>query len=112
MEDKTTNETSNILPLSPIMDNELESRKKKVIEFVKKKKEWVYYIILSLIIIVSSYIRTRNIPKLKDITTGTWTLGPDLDPFLFLRWTEYIIQHGSLMALDTMRYVPLGYNTS
>ena len=54
---------------------------------------------------------TRNLPKLRDITTGTWTLGPDLDPFLFLRWAKYIVAHGSMMTWDMMRYSPLGYNT-
>ncbi len=91
---------------------ELEKRKKKIAEFFKQKKDWIYYLILLFIVSLSVYIRTRNIPRLKDITTGTWTLGPDLDPFLFLRWTEYIVEHGKLMINDTMRYVPIGYDTS
>jgi len=95
----------------PITRDELEERKKKIINFLKQKKDWVYYLILSFIIFVGTYIRTRNISKLKDITTGTWTLGPDLDPFLFLRWAEYIVEHGKLMVLDMMRSVPLGFNT-
>jgi asparagine N-glycosylation enzyme membrane subunit Stt3 len=90
----------------------IEQRKKKIINFLKQKRDWVYYLILSFIIFVSAYIRSRNIPKLKDITTGTWTLGPDLDPFLFLRWAKEIVEKGSLPIIDTMRYVPLGYNTA
>jgi len=35
-----------------------------------------------------------------------------LDPFLFLRWAKYIVENGSLMAHDAMRYVPLGYDTA
>ena len=89
------------------LQDELKARKKKLIDFFKKKTNWIYYAILVIIISVSTYIRTRNIPKLKDITTGTWTLGPDLDPFLFLRWAQYIAEHGKLFLLDTMRYVPL-----
>ena len=50
-------------------------------------------------------------PGLWDITRDNWTLGPDLDPFLFLRWAKYIVQHGSLMAIDYMRYVPSGFDT-
>ncbi len=90
----------------------IEERKKKIINLLNKQKDWVYYTILGFIVLVSIYIRSRNISKLKDITTGTWTLGPDLDPFLFLRWAEYIVEHGKLMAIDTMRYVPLGFDTA
>ncbi|MCK5043537.1 hypothetical protein KAR52_00865 [Candidatus Pacearchaeota archaeon] len=96
----------------PVMKNELEERKQKIISFLKQKKDWVYYLILAFIVFIGTFIRTRNIPKLKDITTGAWTLGPDLDPFLFLRWAKYIVEHGSLMILDTMRCVPLGFNTA
>ncbi len=96
----------------PNAKEELDRRKEKVINFLKEKKDWAYYLILSFIVFISVYIRTRNIPKLKDITTGTWTLGPDLDPFLFLRWAKDIVKHGSLMTFDAMRYVPLGYDTA
>jgi asparagine N-glycosylation enzyme membrane subunit Stt3 len=90
----------------------LRERKEKVIKFLKEKKDWGVYIILSFIVLVSFRIRTLNIDKLKDITTRTWTLGPDLDPFLFLRWAKDIVKHGSLPAWDYMRYVPVGYNTA
>ena len=96
----------------PVIKDELTIRKEKVISFLKKRKDWAYYLILSFIVFIGMYIRTRNIPKLKDITTGTWTLGPDLDPFLFLRWAKYIVENGSMMVWDMMRYVPLGYNTA
>src|SRR3990167_7069736 len=66
----------------------------------------------TIIVYIGVYLRTRNIPKLKDITTNDWTLGPDLDPFLFLRWAKYIVENGSLMAHDVMRYVPIGYDTA
>ncbi len=92
--------------------DEIEKRKEKVFNFLKQKKDWIYYLILSFIVYIGFYIRTRNIPRLKDITTGTWTLGPDLDPFLFLRWAEHIVENGSLMIWDNIRYIPLGYNTA
>ncbi|MAG78975.1 hypothetical protein CMI40_01215 [Candidatus Pacearchaeota archaeon] len=91
-------------------DNEeelLKKRKEKLLNSLKQKRDWIYYLILSFIVFISFYIRTRNIPRLKDITTGTWILGPDLDPFLFLRWTKYIVEHGKLFMMDTMRSVPL-----
>ncbi len=90
-----------------VSSEEIEKRKKKIADLFKKGGNWIYYAILSIILFISVYIRTRNIPRLKDIATGTWTLGPDLDPFLFLRWAKYIAEHGKLFILDAMRYVPL-----
>lgn len=90
----------------------LAKRKEKLIYLLKQKRELIYYLALSLIVFIGVFIRTRNISKLKDITTGTWTLGPDLDPFLFLRWAKDIVEKGSLMSHDMMRYVPVGYDTS
>lgn len=98
----------------------LQERKEKVIKFLKEKKDWGVYVILSFIVMISFYIRilptkinpsTGN-PRLWDISTNTWTLGPDLDPFLFLRWAKDIVAQGSLPVWDYMRYVPFGYNTA
>ncbi|HLD97914.1 MAG TPA: STT3 domain-containing protein [Candidatus Nanoarchaeia archaeon] len=94
----------------------VEKRKEKLASVFKIKISYfwniIIYIILAFITFIAVFIRTRNINNLKDITTGTWTLGPDLDPFLFLRWAEYIVEHGKLMIIDNMRYIPLGYNTA
>src|SRR3989344_8670485 len=86
-------------------------RKEKIVKFFKTNYSWISYVVLAFIVYLAVKIRTSNLAGLKDITTGTWTLGPDLDPFLFLRWAKYIFEHGSLYAIDTMRYVPLGFNT-
>ena len=51
-------------------------------------------------------------PGLWDITTNDWTLGPDLDPWLFTRYAKTIIEQGSLPRMDMMRNVPLGFDTS
>ena len=107
-EEKIAKSVSEIPPIK----DELEERKQKLINFFTKKTGRIYYAILAIIVFISLYIRTRNIPKLKDITTGAWTLGPDLDPYLFLRWAKDIVENGSLMVWDMMRYVPLGYNTA
>src|SRR3990167_1760281 len=98
--------------MSEIFNSEIEERKKKVLGFIKKKRDWITCLILSFIIFIGLYIRTRNIPLLKDITTNDWTLAPDLDPYLFLRWAKEIVENGSLAAVDAMRYVPLGYDTA
>lgn len=89
----------------------LENRKEKLKELFFKKNLWVY-VILILLLVLAWHTRTVNIPNLKDVTTGDYTLGPDLDPFLFLRYAKYIVDHGSLMDMDYMRYVPLGYHTA
>ena len=80
--------------------------------FAWKKERFAFYPLLAWIVYLATYIRTRNLPGLRDVTTGQWTLGPDLDPFLFLRWAKDIVQHGSLPAIDVMRYVPLGFDTN
>lgn len=101
-------------------DNQvIEERKKRIIELFRKRVDWIAYAILGVIIAVSCWIRLQPIrinpasgkPGLWDISTNNWTLGPDLDPFLFLRWAKYIVENGSLYVIDTMRYAPLGFNT-
>jgi len=94
-------------------ENEIiQLRKKKVFDFFKGNYRWISYVLLAIVVYVAVKIRTSNIGGLRDITTGGWTLGPDLDPFLFLRWAKYIVEHGSLYVNDVMRYVPLGFDTS
>lgn len=85
-------------------------RKDKIFGFFKKNYNWVVYLVLAFIVFLSVRIRTRNLAGLRDITTGGWALGPDLDPWLFTRWAEYIVEHGKLMTVDMMRYVPLGFD--
>src|SRR3989344_2539562 len=92
-------------------DKLIEERKEKLISFIKTKYSWIAYILLAVVIFIAVKIRTRNLSGLRDITTGGWTLGPDLDPFLFLRWSKYIVENGTLFAVDSMRYVPLGLST-
>ncbi len=108
MEENTPKENAltSVPDISGIAD-EFQGRKKKILGFFKKKWQLVSYLILAFIVFIGVFVRTRNISKLKDITTGTWTLGPDLDPFLFLRWAKYIAEHGRLFLIDKMRYVPL-----
>ncbi|MAG26930.1 hypothetical protein CMI47_15430 [Candidatus Pacearchaeota archaeon] len=89
----------------------IQQRKDKILSYFKKNHNWIIYVILAIIVFISVQIRTRNLPGLRDITTSSWTLGPDLDPFLFLRWAQDIVANGSLTALDTFRYVPLGIET-
>jgi len=91
--------------------NIVKRRQEKLFEFIEKKIDWISYIFLAGVVYLAVWIRTRNLQGLRDITTGGWTLGPDLDPFLFLRYAKYIVEHGSLFLVDHMRYVPLGIDT-
>ncbi|MEI6731241.1 MAG: STT3 domain-containing protein [archaeon] len=97
-------------------DKNTDELVKKRIALVKDKLKggyaWIVYVILAALVVFAYWIRTLNLSKLRDITTGGWTLGPDLDPFLFLRWAKEILVNGFLPAIDPMRYVPLGFNTS
>ncbi len=101
-------------------DKIIQERKEKLKKLFKGKYDWLIYICLAIIVWLSIYIRTLPMkinsatgkPGLWDITLNNWTLGPDLDPFLFLRWAKYIVAHGTLMAVDTMRYIPLHLGTA
>jgi len=73
-----------------------------------KKYKLMALVLLIALIGITAMIRTSNINDLKDITTNTWTLGPDLDPFLYLRNAEEIVK-GTLQNPDMMRAAPLGY---
>jgi asparagine N-glycosylation enzyme membrane subunit Stt3 len=76
---------------------------------LKIEKFFPYFTVAILLAIValSIYLRTQNIPQLKDVTTGHYTLGPDLDPFLYLRHAREIV-NGTLREPDMMRAAPLG----
>ena len=89
----------------------IQIRKDRMKSLFKDKFNLIVYAILAFIIYLAVKIRTGNLDKLRDISTGTWTLGPDLDPFLFLRWSKYIVENGTLFAVDLLRSAPLGYAT-
>jgi asparagine N-glycosylation enzyme membrane subunit Stt3 len=100
----------------------IKERKEKLIRLIKKNNIWIIgFLIIALILGV--YIRSIPMqdhnpnlpgtqPGLWDITTNSWTLGPDLDPFLFLRYAKIIVDKGSIPQIDYMRNVPLGLDTT
>ncbi len=92
-------------------DKLVKERSQKIVHYLKRNYNLVSYVFLAFIVFLAVKIRTSNLSGLKDITTNSWTLGPDLDPFLFLRWAKHIIANGSLFAIDSMRNVPLGFDT-
>jgi asparagine N-glycosylation enzyme membrane subunit Stt3 len=87
----------------------LEQRKKRVLSLLKPHKSFLVYFVLAVILWVGFFVRTRGINNLKDVTTGLH-VPLALDPFVFLRYARYILEHGSIMTHDAMRYFPHGYN--
>ena len=101
----------------PVIKDEMEERKKKVINFLKQPHVWVLgFLIIALVLGI--HIRSLPMqdhgghPGLWDITTNTWTLGPDLDPWLFLRTAETIVNQDSMPETDVMRNMPFGFDNS
>ncbi len=71
------------------------------------KENYIFIPLLVALLIVTGFIRTQNIPSLIDTSTGEYTLGPDLDPFLYLRHAKEIIS-GNFHSWDMFRQAPLG----
>ncbi len=73
-----------------------------------EKYKWMVWPIFIVLLIFTIYVRTSNIPQLKDVVTGEYTLGPDLDPFLYLRNAKEILTGTNTGKIDNMRYMPFG----
>jgi dolichyl-diphosphooligosaccharide--protein glycosyltransferase len=93
------------------MSDELKQRKENIIKLIKENEKWIMYSLLAFIIWLGYYIRTRNLSLLKDLTTGKY-IPMELDSFVYLRYAQYILEHGKLYAIDVMRYFPLGADMS
>ncbi len=87
----------------------LENRKEKLFNFFKLKVEWLQYVVLAVIVWAGWIIRVQPINKLIDVTTGKY-ISLELDSTLFLRYAEYIAEHGKLFLIDSLRYFPRGAN--
>lgn len=72
-----------------------------------EKLKWVAVPVFIWLLIFTVQVRTSNVSDLIDVTTGNYTLGPDLDPFLYLRHAGEILQ-GNVPAVDPVRYAPVG----
>ncbi len=66
-------------------------------------KEMWDWLALIPILILSTIIRTANLPLLK----GKYF--PDLDSYIFYKYAAYIVEHGKMMAIDIMRNAPTGF---
>ena len=73
-----------------------------------EKYKLMFLPIMVWLLFTTAVIRTSNINGLKNEATGDWVLGPDLDPFLYLRNVFEISEGRNLGKIDMMRYAPLG----
>ncbi|PIO00582.1 hypothetical protein COT72_00705 [archaeon CG10_big_fil_rev_8_21_14_0_10_43_11] len=83
-----------------------------VIALVKEQYAWfkahkMLLVILALVLVSSFgfFIRTQNTHRLGENMLA-------LDPWVFYRYAQDIVETGSVVANDTMRYYPDGYDTS
>lgn len=76
-----------------------------------KKFKLIFLPIIFWLLITTIIIRTSNIDNLIDVTTGNYTLGPDLDPFLYLRQATELSQ-GTTGETDMFRNGPAGGATN
>lgn len=90
-------------------ENTLEERKKRIVASLHQRKGLLASAALAFVLWIGFFIRTRNLPLLMDATTNTF-VPADPDAFAFLRYARYVLEHGSLMVHDTLRYFPNGYN--
>lgn len=95
------------------MEDVLEQRKGKILNFFKVKivyKNIIISAILGIIIAFGFYIRTRNLHLLVDITTGKF-IPSDLDALVIMRYVKEIAETGFLSNIDVLRYYPLGFHS-
>ena len=67
--------------------------------------------ILLNIIGISFIIRLQNLPFLIDVTTNEY-IPADPDAMAFLRYAQYIAEHGRIMDVDMLRYYPYGFDNT
>jgi len=70
-----------------------------------KNKNLLYWLSLIPVFFITLYVRTRNLPLLQ----GKYLI--ELDSYFFFRYAKMLLEQGSLLAIDFMRYSPLGYST-
>ncbi|MBI2102611.1 glycosyltransferase family 39 protein [Candidatus Woesearchaeota archaeon] len=89
----------------------LSQKRKKVITYLKENKNLWVYVVLIAIILLGGYIRTLNFSLLHDVTNQEW-LSVDLDSHIYFKYAKMIMTDGSVPAVDTTRFVPIGAPTA
>ena len=89
-------------------DSRQEKNEIELFDKIKANPNFLVYILLVVIAWFGYYVRTRNLPLLIDVTNGKY-IPVALDPHVFLRYAQYLSEHGQLMAVDMLRYYPQGF---
>ncbi|HLC77873.1 MAG TPA: STT3 domain-containing protein [Candidatus Nanoarchaeia archaeon] len=86
---------------------DLKINYKKIIKIFSNKKLAVTLTVIALVffLVLGSWIRTQNIPTLKDQTNGEYVLS-DIDAFYYLRIADQMLGKGKLPQYDNFRYYP------
>jgi asparagine N-glycosylation enzyme membrane subunit Stt3 len=75
----------------------------ELFSWIKENQKKSVYLALIILVGVAYFIRISDIPHLYDQLMG-------LDPYVFYRYSEEIVQNGYLPQNDTMRYWPNGFD--
>src|SRR3989344_1733727 len=76
---------------------------------LKTKKRYFLFLVFAFIAWFGYSIRRLNLSLLIDTTSGKF-ITSDPDAALVQRYVQYVVEHGSLMSVDFMRYFPFGFS--
>ena len=91
------------------MEGDIEERKKQIVNYFKKKTNLFILVLFAFVAWLGYYLRTRSLDVLIDVTTGKY-MPSDPDAIGILRYVKYLLENGSLMNIDYMRYFPYGFS--
>jgi len=76
---------------------------KDVLKWARENPQKSSYLFLFALVFFGALVRTADLPHLSDQLLG-------LDPYVFYRYSTYIVERGHLPQNDTMRYWPFGFD--
>ncbi|MFA5406173.1 MAG: STT3 domain-containing protein [Candidatus Nanoarchaeia archaeon] len=88
----------------PATTDEDELNFGEAVKFLKENKKIILYAALISIILVGAWVRMLSIPLYNGLLLG-------LDPYVFYRYTETLVEQGTLPEMDSFRYFPEGFST-
>lgn len=74
-------------------------------KLMQDNSRYLQYVLLLVIVLTGYMIRTADIEHLGDQLLG-------LDPYVFYRYGQEVVDYGAIRTNDTMRYYPFGFDTS
>lgn len=80
----------------------------KTQEYIEKHKNPIMWITLIIFTMGGFFLRISNAQKLKNTILNEY-VPTSPDPIGILRYMEYVVEHGSIMQIDYLRYYPFGF---